>query len=120
MSISERAGNKLAHVDRQVAALKRHEKVIARIGGYTTESKGEEIAFHERCRAVLAWAQNRSASEVEAKVREVEQSIPAADRAAVLAAKYGIVVGLPLEYVEAIRKIELLEVALGTHPGVQR
>lgn len=111
----QRITAKLAHVESQIAALRDNGKVVANIGGGPVPAtKDGVIALHERCRDELAWAQGKTDAEIRTGIAVIERTL----RPEVLARKYGDLRGFTTEAVEAIRKIELLEVALGTHPGL--
>lgn len=111
----ERIAAKLAHMEYQIDTLRGSDKAVAYVGGGSLPcTRDEEITFQERCRAELAWAQGKTDAEVRTRIKEIEKDL----RPGILARKYGDMRGLSLDAVEAIRKIELLEVALGTHPGL--
>ncbi len=114
MRLADRVKGKLADLDEQIAALKRHEKVFARVGGVTVQNLGEEIKFHQERRKTLADAENMTDDQIRARIAALEATLPAG----VIRSKYGDVRGVPLEHVLTLSQIELLEIALGTHPGV--
>lgn len=114
MTKADRINRKLADLDGQLDALKRHQKVFARVGGVTVQDLGEEIRFHQERRQTLADAATMTDDEIRAQISALEATLPAG----VINSKYGDVRGIPLEHVLTLSKIELLEVALGTHPGV--
>jgi hypothetical protein len=98
-----------------IADLKRNEKVVHRVGGATVKTFGEEIKLQVSRQKNLEWASSATDLEIQAKIAELELSLSKDE----LACKYGNVRGLSLEKVEVIAKIEDLEIALGTHPGVK-
>jgi hypothetical protein len=97
-----------------IADLKRNKKVVHRVGGATVKTMGEEIKLQVSRQQNLEWASTVTDTEIQIKVVELEASLSKDE----LACKYGNVRGLSLEKVEVIAKIEDLEIALGTHPGV--
>lgn len=114
MTKADRINDKLAHLDAQLDALKRHQKVFTRVGGVTIQDLGEEVKFHQERRQTLADAATMTDDEIRARISALEATLPAG----VIDSKYGDLRGVPLEHVMTISKIELFEVALGTHPGV--
>lgn len=107
---------KKAHVAKQIADLEAGKKVVARVGGHTEVGWGGELAFQKARLAELEWASapGRTDKQIRDRIRAYEAQLPPE----ALACKYGVVRGLPPEQIELIAKIELLEVALGIHPGV--
>lgn len=104
------------HIASMIADMKRGEKVVARVGGKTISNKGDEIAFQQRRLAELEWAETpgRTDTQIRARIAAYEAELPAD----ALACKYGYVAALPMGHVEKIAAIELLELALGTHPAL--
>ena len=106
---------KLNHVLRpMVRDLKRNRTVIARIGGHTTQTMGEEVAFQEGREQNLLWARAATDDAIRQRIRDLEATLTAEERAL----KYGIVRGLSLETVGTVAQIEDLELALGIHPAL--
>lgn len=97
-----------------VRDLKRNVSVIARIGGHTTETMGEEVVFQEAREQNLVWASTATDAAIRQRIRDLETSLTPAERVL----KYGIVRGLSLETVRTIAMIEDLEIALGIHPAL--
>lgn len=95
--------------------LKRSRRVDPRVGGTTVRSFGKEIEFQEARRANLEWAKSATDDEIQQEISNLEASISADE----LACKYGSGRALSIEAFEIVAKIEDLEIALGTHPGVQ-
>ncbi|MBO8169957.1 MAG: hypothetical protein H0Z35_12355 [Thermoanaerobacteraceae bacterium] len=107
--------DKLKAIDRMIADLERNEKVIHRIGGFTAQNLGQEIAFQQARRDNLEWAATAAEEEIQQKIQQLESTLSLEEKAC----KYGSVRGLPLEKVKIIAMIEDLEIALGIHPGVK-
>lgn len=107
---------KLAHVRTMVRDLRNGEQAIARVGGFTVTTKGEEMKFQEQREAGLLWARAASDRQIETKLRQLAQRLTPEERAC----KYGAVRGLPYERVKLLAFIEDLEIALGVHPAVRR
>ncbi len=105
---------KLAMIGGMVESLRRNERVLARIGGYTIETKGEEVLFQEARIANLQWALNAQDADIEARMAELKAQLLPDERKCI----HGVVRGLRAESILSIALIEDLEIALGVHPGV--
>jgi hypothetical protein len=97
-----------------IADLKNNERVVQRIGGHTVTTLGEEIKMQTARQTNLQWAKTVTDADIQKRIDELSATLTATE----LACKYGSVRGLSLEKIETIAKIEDLEIALGTHPGV--
>lgn len=106
--------NKLGSINIMISDLSKNRKVMARIGGYTVETMGEEVKMQGTRAANLEWAAAATDAEIQAKISEITSMLTPDERAC----KYGSVRGLPIETVTAIAMIEDLEIALGTHPAL--
>jgi hypothetical protein len=105
---------KISALNVMVTDLERNERVIHRIGGSTTLTLGEEIAFQTERITNLTWAKTVTDTDIESEIQRLESTLTPDE----LACKYGSIRGLPLEIIETIAKIEDLEIAIGTHPAV--
>lgn len=108
---------KKAHISKQIADLEAGKKVVARVGGHTEVGWGDELEFQRKRLAEMEWCSvtGRTDKQIRDRIAQYEAQLPPE----ALACKYGIVRGLPPEQTELIAKIELLEIALGIHPGVR-
>ena len=106
---------KRAHILHQIERLEARTAGTVTIGGRAVIGPLEEIAFQRRRLAELSWAMGATDDEIRARIISHEKALSAQ----ALACKYGDVSGLSSEEVEAVSMIELLEIAIGTHPGVR-
>jgi hypothetical protein len=106
--------SKINVIGQMISGLKANEKVLHRIGGVTITNRGEEVAFQQDRVNHLTWAKSATDGEIQTKIDELEASLTTDE----LTCKYGDVRGLPFETIKTISHIELLEIAIGTHPGV--
>jgi uncharacterized protein YicC (UPF0701 family) len=97
-----------------IADLKANQQVTQRIGGHTVTNLGEEIKMQTARQLNLEWAKTATDADIQAEIDRLSATLTAEE----LACKYGSVRGMALEKIEVIAKIEDLEIALGTHPGV--
>lgn len=95
--------------------LKRNEKAVKRIGGFTVQNLGEEVGLQEAREQNLVWASTATDTEIRARIDQLSATLTPQE----LACKYGNVRGLPLETVKTIAMIEDLEIAAGTHPAIK-
>lgn len=115
MTKASRIADKMAHIAAQIADFRLGEKAVARVGGgpdLVTHST--LIAWHAGRLALLEWADKASDAEIEARIAELEASVTAEE----LACKYGNMQSFGEAAYRSICSIEILELALGTHPAV--
>jgi hypothetical protein len=74
----------------------------------------ELLEFQERRLKLLLWARSASEEEIRDRLSQLEEVAGPA-----IALKYESMVGLPTNVAETICTIELLELAIGTHPSLQ-
>lgn len=99
-----------------IQGLKANVKVKKRVGGYTTQDVNEEVIFQQMRHDLAVWAEGATLKAITAKIKTLEKDV----EPDVLNCKYGNVRGLPMENIELISKIELLELAIdewGKHLG---
>lgn len=106
--------SKINVINQMVSGLKANEKVLHRIGGATITNRGEEVAFQQDRVNHLTWAKTATDGDIQTKIDELSATLTTEE----LACKYADVRGFSLETIKTISHIELLEIALGTHPGV--
>jgi hypothetical protein len=97
-----------------ISDLKNNVKVINRVGGSTVNNLGEEVKMQEERLTNLTWASTVTDADIEKKINDLSATLTSTE----LACKYGTVRALSLEKIKTIALIEDLEIALGTHPGV--
>lgn len=107
---------KIEHITGQIADLWRNRTVVARVGGATVTDLGLEIEFQRARLAELEWAASSTDEEIRTRIDALHERMGPEARAA----KYGVAKGLPRPLVLLIAQVELLEIALGTHPWAPR
>lgn len=106
---------KKAHIQHQIAVLEARTHASATVGGRAVIGPIEEADFQRRRLAELEWAETATDKAIRARIVSHEKGL----RPEALACKYGDVRGLSQAEVEAICFVEVLEIAIGTHPGVK-
>lgn len=101
---------KAAQIRLMIADLENNQKVLVAFGHAEDAS---DLDFQRKRLAVLEWAETHTEKEIEARIDGVSVSLGIA-----VFSKYGSVKGLPAIVAEKICEVELLELALGTHPAV--
>lgn len=115
MSKADRIASKRAHIAQQVSDLERNEVAVLRVGGGPDKvTHSTQIGWHRGRLALLDWAANANDSAIAARIAQLEASVTAEE----LACKYGNMQGFSEAAYETLCSIELLELALGTHPAV--
>ena len=104
-----RLSAKRAHVAGQLAALKRNEQIVIRIGGIDRMGLNDEIAFQWARADVLDWCAAHTAAEIVSRRAAVHVTLGPDG----VAAKGGSMQGLPMTTVALIAEAELLDLALG-------
>lgn len=100
---------KAAHLAEQIDALRRNERIVARVGGVDHASLGDEVAFQQARADVLTWAASHTAAEIVTRRAKVHAQLGVDG----VAAKGGNMRGLPPSVVALICEAELLDLALG-------
>ena len=95
-------------IQRMIDSLQANEKVLHRIGGFTVESKNDEIEFQQARLSVLTFAETASEEEILTEIHNLESQLAPEE----LVCKGGIVRGLSLEKILLISKLELLELCI--------
>lgn len=112
MKKNKRALNKKKNdINVMIKDLSNNKRAIKRVGGHTIKTLGGEIEFHKERKKILDWAENKTEIEIITKIKELENTLPQAEKDC----KYGVVVGLARETILTISKIELLELTIDEH-----
>ncbi|KXG42882.1 hypothetical protein [Tepidibacillus decaturensis] len=115
MPILDLLDAKLSFLQKQIIALQNNEKVLQKVGGTVIQNFGEEIKFQQSRIDNLNWAKTVTDQEIHSEITRLESTLTPEE----LSCKYGITRGLSFGTIEAIAKIEDLEIALGIHPNVR-
>jgi len=102
---------KRAQILDTIGRLQAHERIVARVGGYTVTTLGEELRFQQARADLLAWCETAAEAAIRARRAEIHDQL-----GVLVEAKYGIVRGLTLEQVELVAFAELLDTALDERP----
>lgn len=105
---------KMDAIQLMIQDLQQNERILHRIGGATIQNRGEELAFQRERLDYLEWALKATDDDIQKEIAKLENSLTEEEKSC----KYGEVCGLPMETIKTISFIELLEIALGTHPYV--
>lgn len=103
---------KLAHVEEQLASVRAKEIIVFRVGGQTTQTFADELAFQSDRADLLRWLMDADESDIRARLSDELAAI--GDGAANVIA-LGNVQGLPNDIIRHVAFVELCQLAIGEH-----
>lgn len=107
---SRAIASKRAHVDEQIGALRRNERIVARVGGMDALTLGDELTLQQHRADVLAWCETHDVAAIADRLAELEKTLGVDGTAA---ARAGDLRGLPPVVIRQICEHALLSLALG-------
>lgn len=99
-------------VQRQIDELNRNAQIMDRVGGSTSVDVRGEVDFQTKRLDILTWASTQTEAGIRARIAALTTELGTA-----VAAKYGVVRGLPDVVIDKIAALELLELVVGDHPS---
>ena len=99
--------DKKDHIQKQIDALKRNEKIVQKLGTTIKTSKNAEIDFQQSRLDNLIRLEAMTLSELEVEKEQLENENPD-----LIECKYGVLRGLSEEQIMIIVKLEQLDLAL--------
>jgi CRISPR/Cas system CSM-associated protein Csm2 small subunit len=102
--------NKKKHIELQIEALERNEKVFLKIGGKVSVNKQSEIDFQKNRLNYLKSLELMNDDEI---LIEQQRLINTLSDEILIKNKFGIMCGLGKDDIDVIMKLEFIDIALG-------